>query len=319
MTTEATAVATASHVHTISRHLAHRCAVAEVFVTSLERTGADDFLVGAQLPRMHAFYGDRRAPWDIEYDPMLVMESARQAAIALVHEYLGVPQDFGFIVRTFNGAVAPGDGWRIGLAPADLVMSVQITRRHLRGEVLHGVDMVLDIECGGTPLMIVDGSFTWVPPTRWTALRNGYRDSIGMGEYGEPLPLGARAEPAVVGRSDSRNVVIGPVRHTAEEVAADLVVDTGHPILFDHPLDHVPGTLLLEAARQAVTAMPSVPPRRLLGVSSSFDRFVELDSRTEAVVQSSESIPGQLDCEIRQCGAVAARVGLRYETDEAEC
>ncbi|MEV5648487.1 ScbA/BarX family gamma-butyrolactone biosynthesis protein [Nocardia sp. NPDC052254] len=319
MTTEATAVATASHVQTISRHLAHRCAVAEVFVTSLQRTGPDDFVVGAQLPRMHAFYGDHRAPWDAEYDPMLVMESARQAAIALTHEFLGVPEDFGFVVRTFNGAVAPGAGWRIGRSPAELVMSVQISRRHRRGEMVHGVDMVLDIECDGTPLMIVDGSFTWMPPSRWAALRSGFRDSVGMGELGDPVPLGVRAEPTAVGRSDARNVVIGSIGHDAGEVTAEVVVDTAHPILFDHPLDHVPGTLLLEGARQIVASMSPAPPRRLLGISSSFDRFVELDSPTAAVAHPSDSIPGQIDCEIRQFGAVAARIGLRYETDEAEC
>ncbi len=319
MTTDAPAVATASHAQTISRHLAHRCAVAEVFATSLRRTGPDDFVVGAQLPRMHAFYGDHRAPWDVEYDPMLVMESARQAAIALTHEFLGVPPDFGFIVRSFNGAVAPGPGWRIDGSPADLVMSVQISRRHRRGEMLHGVDMVLDIECGGTPLMIVDGSFTWVPPSRWTALRSGYRDSMGMGGIGDSLPVGVRAEPVTVGRSDIRNVVVGAIGHEAGEVAAALVVDTGHPILFDHPLDHVPGSLLLEAARQTVTAMSPAPPRRLLGISSSFDRFVELDSPAETVAHASDSVPGQIDCEIRQCGAVAARIGLRYDTGEAEC
>ncbi|MEU6560286.1 ScbA/BarX family gamma-butyrolactone biosynthesis protein [Nocardia nova] len=319
MTTDAPAVATASHTRTISRHLAHRCAIAEVFVTSLQRTGPDDFVAGAQLPRMHAFYGDHRAPWDAEYDPMLVMEAARQAAIALTHEFLGVPQDFGFIVRTFNGAVEPGAGWRIATAPADLVMSVQISRRHRSGERLHGVDMVLDIECAGTPLMIVDGSFTWVPPARWTALRTGFRESTGMGEIGDPLPVGEREEPVTVGRSSSRNVVIGAVRHQDAQVTADLVVDTGHPILFDHPLDHVPGSLLLEAARQTVTAMSPAPPRRLLGICSSFDRFVELDSSAETVAGASDSVPGQIDCEIRQCGAVAARIALRYDTDEADC
>ncbi|WP_227980538.1 ScbA/BarX family gamma-butyrolactone biosynthesis protein [Nocardia spumae] len=319
MTTDATAVDTASHVHTISRHLAHRCAVAEVFVTSLQRVGTDDFVVGAQLPRMHAFYGDHRPPWDAEHDPMLVMEAARQAAIALTHEYLGVPQDFGFIVRTFNGAVAAGDGWRIGSAPADLVMSVQISRRHRRGEVLHGVDMVLEIECGDEPLMIVDGSFTWVPPARWTAMRAGFRDSMGLGEIGDPMPVGERAEPPAVGRGDRRNVVVGPVRIAEAELTADLVIDTGHPILFDHPVDHVPGSLLLEAARQTATAISPAPPRRLIGVSSSFERFVELDRRTEGVARISNSVPGQIDCEIVQCGAVAARIGLRYETDEAEC
>ncbi|NKY49245.1 ScbA/BarX family gamma-butyrolactone biosynthesis protein [Nocardia vermiculata] len=311
-------IPTASHVRTVSRHLAHRCAVSEVFVTSLQGTG-DDFVAGAQLPRMHAFYGDHLPPYDAEYDPMLVMEAARQASIALSHEFLGVPHDFGFVVRTFNGAVTGSDSWRIGSAPADLVMSVQISRRHTRGGTLVGVDMVLEIECDGAPMMIVDGSFTWVPPARWDALRSGYRTGLGLGEIGATVLPEETAATADVSRANSRNVVIGPVRRVDAAGVAELRVDTGHPILFDHPLDHVPGSLLLEAARQGATAMSATPAPRLIGVSSSFDRFVELDCRTECVVRISETMPGEIDCEIHQCGAVAARIGLRYETDAVEC
>ncbi|WP_063017707.1 ScbA/BarX family gamma-butyrolactone biosynthesis protein [Nocardia nova] len=319
MTIDTATIPTASHVHTISRHLAHRCAVSEVFVTSLHAARSDEFVVGAQLPRMHAFYGDHLAPWDGSYDPLLVMEAARQAAIALTHEYFGVPQDFGFVVRTFNGAVAESDNWAIGPAPADLVMSVQISRRHRRGEVLQGVDMVLDIECGGVPLMIVDGSFTWVSPSRWEALRGGLRTALGLGDIGAALPPGQSAEATDVGRANARNVVIGPLRRAGAAAGAELVIDTGHPILFDHPVDHVPGSVLLEAARQTVTAMAVSEPGRLIGVSSSFERFVELDHRAECVARASDSVPGQIDCEIHQCGGVAARIGLSYDTDEAEC
>ncbi|NKY89384.1 ScbA/BarX family gamma-butyrolactone biosynthesis protein [Nocardia veterana] len=319
MTIDTATIPTASHMRTISRHLAHRCAVSEVFVTSLDSAKTDEFVVGAQLPRMHGYYGDRPAPWDAEYDPLLVMEAARQAAIALTHEYFGVPADFGFVVRTFNGAVADSDRWRIGAAPADLVMAVQILRRHRRGDVLQGVDMVLEIECDDTPMMIVDGSFTWVPPSRWAALRTHHRTALGPGETGAPVAPGQAAAPADVGRVNPRNVVVGPLRRIGAAGVTELVIDTGHPILFDHPVDHVPGSLLLEAARQTVIAMSTGEPSRLLGVACTFERFVELDRRTECVVRGSDSVPGQLDCEIHQSGGVAARIGLRYDTDEAEC
>ncbi|MEU0082468.1 AfsA-related hotdog domain-containing protein, partial [Micromonospora tulbaghiae] len=53
--------------------------------------------------------------------------------------------------------------------------------------------------------------------------------------------------------------------------------DRTHPILFDHPLDHVPGMLLLEAARQSTTATlghTTLP----LHIDSTFTRYVELDT-----------------------------------------
>jgi hypothetical protein len=54
-------------------------------------------------------------------------------------------------------------------------------------------------------------------------------------------------------------------------------VDTRHPVLFDHPLDHVPGMLLMEAARQASTVFlghPCLP----VGLTNEFARYAELDT-----------------------------------------
>ncbi|NEW37162.1 gamma-butyrolactone biosynthesis protein, partial [Nocardia cyriacigeorgica] len=83
------------------------------------------------------------------------------------------------------------------------------------------------------------------------------------------------------GRENWRNVVVGPVRSDGDTACATLVPDIGHPILFDHPLDHVPGSLLIEACRQTALAMVLTQAPRLMGVSSTFDRFVELDSPAE--------------------------------------
>jgi hypothetical protein len=54
-------------------------------------------------------------------------------------------------------------------------------------------------------------------------------------------------------------------------------VDTRHPVLFDHPVDHVPGMLLMEAARQATAATLERSSFVPLGMASEFKRYVELD------------------------------------------
>ncbi|MFJ9544513.1 AfsA-related hotdog domain-containing protein, partial [Streptomyces sp. NPDC101225] len=53
--------------------------------------------------------------------------------------------------------------------------------------------------------------------------------------------------------------------------------DTRHPVLFDHPVDHVPGMVLLEAARQAAAATTHspTPPTHL---HATFTHYVELDT-----------------------------------------
>ncbi|WP_280382822.1 ScbA/BarX family gamma-butyrolactone biosynthesis protein [Nocardia wallacei] len=318
MTTDTATARAVSHDRTISRLLAHRCAVSEVFVTSLHAVSPDEYVAGAQLPRMHAYYGDHAEPLASHHDPLLVMEAARQAAIALTHEYFGVPSDMAFIVRTFNGAADDSAAWSIGRAPTDLIMTVYITRRHRRAGAVCGLDMVLEIDRGGVPMMTVDGSFTWVPPRGWDRLRAESRKSLGLGPFhGAPVHT-ERAAPAAVARENRRNVVIGPVRRRGAAAAAALVADTAHPFLFDHPLDHVPGSLLIEAARQTASAVLMPRPPRLRRVASTFDRFVELDRAAECIAEIVASAPPTIRCVIRQSGAVAASIDLEFAGREED-
>ncbi|KZM72040.1 ScbA/BarX family gamma-butyrolactone biosynthesis protein [Nocardia terpenica] len=312
MTTDIARPSTATHIRTISRHLAHRCAVSEVFVTSLHANTEDSYTVGAQLPRMHAYYGDHVGAAAVQYDPLLVMEAARQAAIALTHEYFGVPGDMAFVVRTFNGSGADTAAWRIGPTPADLVMTVQITRRHQHHGRVHGVDMVLDIACADTPMMTVDGSFTWITPHQWEQLRDSARTGLGLGGFDGTTVSGERADPATVGRESRRNVVIGPLQPHSEGGTAALVADTGHPALFDHPLDHAPGSLLIEAARQTATALLGPNPPQLLCVASTFEKFVELDHPAACIAEIVQTDPVVIRCDIHQGDTTAARIDLEF-------
>ncbi|MBL1074555.1 gamma-butyrolactone biosynthesis protein [Nocardia sp. 2] len=306
----------ASHVRTIPRTLAHRRSVSEVFVTSLDAVAEDAFVIGAQLPRMHGHYGDHVGALAARLDPIAVMEAARQASIALTHEFYGVPADRAFLVRTFNSTGADTAAWEIGSAPADLVMHGRALRKHYREETLQGLDLVLDISCAGVPLSTVDGSFSWVSPRAWGAMRAGFRKQLGLGEFQGAAALGARADAASVGRVNPWNVVVGQPYSVDGSTRAALVADTTHPILFDHELDHVPGNLLIEAARQtAVSMVPELRP--VLSVTSSFGHFVELDAPAECVARfADEGVgPTVVHCEIHQHGAVAARIDLEFADD----
>ncbi|MEC3955941.1 ScbA/BarX family gamma-butyrolactone biosynthesis protein [Nocardia sp. CDC153] len=309
----------ASHVRTIPRSLAHRHAVSEVFVTSLEAEATDMFVVGAQLPRMHGHYGDHAGVLGRHHDLIAVMEAARQASIAVTHEFYDVPTDRAFLVRTFNGSGIDSAAWEIGAAPADLEMRVRALRKHHRGETLEGLDLVLEISSRGVIMGTVDGSFSWVDPRQWAAIRAGYRKHLGLGPFETAASAGPRAAAALVGRENPRNVVIGVPEATEFRARAAVVADTTHPILFDHQLDHVPGNLLIEACRQtALTTMgPELP--RLISVTSAFDQFVELDLPAVCVAERTDSgvEATVVHCEIRQAGGVAARIDLEFEQPAA--
>ncbi|MFF3876196.1 AfsA-related hotdog domain-containing protein [Streptomyces sp. NPDC001978] len=80
--------------------------------------------------------------------------------------------------------------------------------------------------------------------------------------------------PALVGRTSPADVVLTPTEEPGRWL---LTPDFNHPILFDHHTDHLPGMVLLEAARQAATA--AVAPGILTPASASTDfyRYAELD------------------------------------------
>jgi hypothetical protein len=85
----------------------------------------------------------------------------------------------------------------------------------------------------------------------------------------EPVPA-ARA-----GRSRAEDVVLS---EAGRDGLWELRVDTRHPTLFQRPNDHVPGMLLLEAARQAacLAAGPGgVVPAE---ARTRFDRYAEFGS-----------------------------------------
>ncbi|MET9489529.1 ScbA/BarX family gamma-butyrolactone biosynthesis protein [Nocardia sp. NPDC006630] len=305
---------TATHVRTIPRTLAHRHSVSEVFVTSLDAVAPDTFIVGAQLPRMHAHYGDHAGVLGLRHDLVAVMEAARQASIAVTHEFYGVPTDRAFLVRTFNGTGADTTAWDIGTAPADLEMQVRALRTHYRGDDLQGLDLVLDISSGGVPMTTVDGSFSWVSPQQWGAIRGGFRKQLGLGAFEGALDIGERAPAALVGRENWRNVVIGPPESSDGVTRAALVADTTHPILFDHQLDHVPGNLLIEASRQVALGAIQPELRRLVSVTSTFNHFVELDRPAECIATITDAGVDTtvVRCEIHQKGAVASRIDLEF-------
>lgn len=89
-----------------------------------------------------------------------------------------------------------------------------------------------------------------------------------------PPLLPAPAAPELVGRAQPADVVLGPT------LAPDtwlLRADATHPVLFDHELDHVPGMLVLEAARQAAQRLRHPEPVVPVELVTSFDRYIELD------------------------------------------
>ncbi|MGW7823520.1 ScbA/BarX family gamma-butyrolactone biosynthesis protein [Streptomyces puniciscabiei] len=251
---------------TVPKEFVHRAAVAEVMLTSWKRRDDTHFTVTAQWPRAHSFFTPSE---DGLHDPLIAAETVRQVGALLAHAEYGVPLGHHFLMWDLDIAVEPR-GLLVGEAPASLELAVTATDVKLRGGNLAQLGYEATVLRGGVPIARGAASFSTATPAVYSRLRG--RQDLGLIRA---LPLTAPASPQSVGRTSPVDVVLSPVGGPHRW---QLRVDTRHPVLFDHPVDHVPGMVLLEAARQATAEVLERSSLSPLDMSSTFKRYVELDA-----------------------------------------
>ncbi|MFI0235760.1 ScbA/BarX family gamma-butyrolactone biosynthesis protein [Streptomyces sp. NPDC016845] len=282
----------------LERALVHRHAADEVFVT--DHVALDDgrFAVAARLPSAHPYFTDDPRP-GAPLDAMLLLECSRQAGTVVAHRHLGVPADTAFLIAEWS--IALDDELRApalavgpkgaGLGPGELTMITEVRDPKQRGEALLGATLLSELYLAGR--RVATSTVITGYPSRpgYESFRTRRRDSPAPLSDAMPPRLGGTpADSRAVGRTSEANVVLSGVRRADGQIVAGLDVPVAHPVFYDHPLDHVPATALLEAARQA--ALLAVAPEagpvgeaaaawRVSALSARFERFVELDSPAE--------------------------------------
>jgi hypothetical protein len=306
-----------SHDRTVARGLVHVRALSELFISDSAPAGADSFVAGVQLPRTHGTWGDRLADY---HDPVVTLEVGRQAVFLDLHHYYEVPTNWKFVLRRVDFRVVDLEAFR-----DDRVHPPEghIATRLLDRAEEHGrLDATFEAEVVLSGRMALGADLTVLSPYNYTLLRakgRGRKPPDGS----DPLGTGtARLPPAMVGRANPRNVVIydldPDVADDAEVHSYGLVVDEGHPSYFDHPHDHVTGSLILEFCRQAAIATARrveglAPTTVVTGCSTRFEEFAELDSRTEcraSVARVTAAGDVLVDVELIQFGEQIAQVQL---------
>jgi 2-oxo-3-(phosphooxy)propyl 3-oxoalkanoate synthase len=110
------------------------------------------------------------------------------------------------------------------------------------------------LQIGGKPAGMSEVMGAWVPNDFY----DGFRGSKGQETSGEGLPEPTpRADvETCTGKVNPANSVLTPLRASGEPrgYEASLVIERSDPTFFDHPLDHVPGLLLLEGIQQVAVA-----------------------------------------------------------------
>ncbi|MDT0436711.1 MULTISPECIES: ScbA/BarX family gamma-butyrolactone biosynthesis protein [Streptomyces] len=257
---------------TAPRGLVHRRAVGEVLLTDWIRLGPHRFQVGAQWPRGHAFYGPVGELW---HDPLLAAESVRQSSSLVGHVFYDLPCDHPTLMTELDIEVSP-DALRLGDRPADTVLHIDCAGVTLQGARLTGMTMDVALTRGAARLGRARMTLNCLRPSVYRRLR-GVHAQVPERLPEQPAPL----PPREVGRAVGSDVVLGPPADGRAEPgrgAWPLRINWSHPTLFDHPTDHVPGMLLLEAARQAAQRLAGPEPVLVDSMQNRFLRYVELDS-----------------------------------------
>ncbi|MFE0583429.1 MULTISPECIES: ScbA/BarX family gamma-butyrolactone biosynthesis protein [unclassified Streptomyces] len=263
-----TSPATASLSSALPREYVHKSAHSEVLLTGWRSVAPDEYVITAQWPRAHSFY----SPDAGHHDPLLLAESVRQAIPLLSHVAYDVPFGHRQIWDTFSYSANPA-ALVVGSRPADIVLHIRCSGIARRGRRLAGLTMHVTATRDGEFLGTAEAAFTNQPEAVYQRLRGGNGDLAQVAARVIPLP--PPMTPRRVCRDRFHDVVLSPTSSTHR---AQLRADINHPILFDHPVDHAPGMLLLEAVRQAAYA--SAFPRRgvLTDMEMRFFRYAELNS-----------------------------------------
>ncbi|MET9353911.1 ScbA/BarX family gamma-butyrolactone biosynthesis protein [Streptomyces sp. NPDC006617] len=266
---------------------AHRVATEDVLVTGWQRHSTTDFSVDLDWSGAHAYFAPARGN---THHHMLVAQTLRQVGLGLAHAELGVPQGHHFLLNDLSYSLDPRHRTDT-TTPVTATVEYTWTGRR-------GLEARIDLCQGERRFAVSRSGFTWVPDAVYRRLRGDFL-TARPGPPGTPLPA------ASVGRTAPDEVALAP---TGLPHRWELIHDTGHPALIDHPVDHVPGLVLLEAAQQAAYAFAdgAFDPADL---ALEAHRYVEFEAPCLIEAREAPAPAGTLGIEVtgRQRGEVTFR------------
>ncbi|WEH39239.1 ScbA/BarX family gamma-butyrolactone biosynthesis protein [Streptomyces sp. AM 2-1-1] len=247
----------------------HKTDSAEVLLTDWQRTGPSDFTVHANWPGAHPFYEVRHGL----HDPLRLSETVRQTFPLLSHSAFHVPFGHHLLWQTYDWNLLPAL-LRFDGDAADLELRIGCDRVKYRKGRASALSLSMEVYRNGVQLADARTDFTVQDPEVYARLRGGYADVAHVRTIA--LPAGPPVPADQVGRGRADDVVLSPTSGAGWQ----LRVDTSHRFLFDHPVDHTPGMLLLEAARQAAyaTVRSVADAAVVIGMETRFRRYAELDT-----------------------------------------
>ncbi|MFJ8861123.1 ScbA/BarX family gamma-butyrolactone biosynthesis protein [Streptomyces sp. NPDC102451] len=230
-----------------------------VFLTAWRSLEDGEFSLSARWP----------APAeDLPYDPRVLTQTIRQSGLVIAHAAYGVPLSDQTLLHYFDFTVAAGFTVPPG-RPCDLAVEVSVTEPKKRGRTVSSLGMDVRVLQGDSLVARADSEFGWISPRAYLRLRG---EHLAVDWNAWPLP--APDDPRTVRRPAPSDVVLAPGERPLHW---QLRNDVENVVLYDHPVDHVPGLVLMEAAHQAANAALYPASFEPTTVTSSFEQYTEFD------------------------------------------
>ncbi|MER5888912.1 ScbA/BarX family gamma-butyrolactone biosynthesis protein [Streptomyces sp. NPDC001941] len=238
----------------------HRARPQDVVPTRWERLAEHRFLVEGQWPEHHPFF----APVGGLHDPLLLVESMRQSTILLGHAAYGVPLDTHYLMWSLDFTCRPHH-LPVGYGP-DVEIEVGFDELSHRGRTLAGMRATVTVRRSGHEVGTGVSRVNLISARAYRRMRGDTARLPPPRQYAPDVP------PQLVGRLRSEDVLLLPTGIWGHWI---LKVDTGHRTLYQGPKDHVPGMVLIEAARQAAHATIGPSAFAPWSGDTSFHRYAE--------------------------------------------
>ncbi|MFJ5307080.1 ScbA/BarX family gamma-butyrolactone biosynthesis protein [Streptomyces sp. NPDC088350] len=249
----------------VSRALVHRNAVAEVLLTDARALPDGRFLLAAQWPRSYATSGTGS---DERHDPMLAAETIRQVGLYICQRFLGAPSTSRPVIRSVGFLLDNSAEPVVGYGATDVLCRAEVYDMRHVDDVPWPVALSVRMECSaaGREFGSAFGRMRVLSEEEYETFRGPYagadpvRDEVHWRPSPTEVSVPSPGDVMLV-RNPSGALLVAPA-------------DLRHPRFFDHPSDHVPGMVLLEAARQAA-CLAGASPGRLSGCHLRALRFTE--------------------------------------------
>lgn len=272
----------------------HRRHSGTVFLADVQPDGTGSFHASGRLPEGHEYYAAHTAEANRRLDPMLVLEVCRQAHLYLAHAFFDVPLGMHFILKWCELRIAPDAFRRLPeTGVGELTMTALEVSPQRSGARVRGLAPRFALTLGAEHIGEVALSMSFGTPAAYQTLRmRGRTEAPPSSEDVAAPDLSGLVVPEAVGRIDHADVLLADLRRDDRgDLSARLIVPVGHLGLFDHPLDHVPGSLLIEAARQLVTARSGDPREAVMtSMNAKFHAFTELNAPVRLVARADEAV-----------------------------